>query len=250
MTKINAQREFKVFEKKELERMSEQLNGQLIDQIDYNLAYVERFEKTGDLAIFPPKGKYAILFYSEESFQEMVESRSYPVPLETDSFYEKDKDLIKDLKTGLPILMQEFFERLGIEPLDLSLAKQEHLIYLTDIINKRYKEDKLEYRDTYLLGYFLGNYMINFIGDELEWYLEVQSTLNVHWVPLLKKKNHHWKFNFWKTIDDDLEGLGEVDLLKSMREEVAFYRGMGLVDGIPTLSPQHADFLKNGKVGN
>ena len=54
--------------------MSEQLNGQLIDQIDYN-SYIKRYEKTGDLAIFTPRGKYAILFYSEEYFQGMQLNR-------------------------------------------------------------------------------------------------------------------------------------------------------------------------------
>ena len=34
--------------------MSEQLNRQLIDKIDYN-SCVKRYEKTGDLAIFPQK---------------------------------------------------------------------------------------------------------------------------------------------------------------------------------------------------
>ena len=54
--------------------MSEQLNGQLIDQIDYN-SCIKRYEKAGDLAIFPLRGKYAILFYSEEYFQEMQLNR-------------------------------------------------------------------------------------------------------------------------------------------------------------------------------
>ncbi|WP_103072489.1 hypothetical protein [Aquimarina sediminis] len=247
---MKAQEGYKVYDKKELEKLSDKFKGEMIDQIEYNWAIVERFKKTGELAIFPQLGNYAILFNSEEAFNKMVESKVYPVPQETDSFYEEDKHLIQDLDKGMNILMEEFFNRLGIEPIDLENAKESDLILLGNIFNKKYKDENLEYRDTYLLGFFLGNYMINFIGEELEWYLHRECTLNPHWTPYLKKKNDHWKFNFWKPVEDNIYSSEDIDLLRIMRREVAFYRGMDHIDGTPTLSPEHAEFLRSGKVGN
>ena len=86
--------------------------------------------------------------------------------------------------------------------------------------------------------------MINLVGDELNWFLKPEGTLNIHWIPLLKKKNNQWKFNFWKGIGESIEINNKVDFLFLMRSEVAFYLG------IPPLSPENAEFLKNGKIGN
>ena len=240
---MEAQEAYRVYPVEELEKLSAQNQGEEIDQIDYNLAFVEKFQKTGEYAIFPQQGKYAILFNSEDALKQMVQSRRYPVSQETDTFFEKDKHLIENMSEGLPTLLDELFNRLEIEPLDITRCREADLVTLTDVLNKRFKEKELEPRDTYLLGFYLGNYMANLMENELEWYLEPQSTLNVHYIPLLRKKGHHWKFNFWGAIEDSLHHSGEIDLLRIMREEVALYKEL------EPLSNEYSNFLEKGKVG-
>lgn len=234
---VNAQKDFKVYPKNELEKLSDINKGTLSLQLDFNLAFVETFQNTGQIAVFPQKGKFGILFNSLESFNEIVKTRKFPVSLETDSFFEIDKLIIKDIESNIFILIDEFFNSMKIEPTNLDRFVEDDLIFISNAINNRIGESTLNERQTYLLGFLMSYYLKSYSDEKLEWHLDTQNTLNVFWIPLLKEREKNRYYSFWRKIEEEIEYKKKVNLSEIFRWELARLKG------IRPFSKDHADFI-------
>ena len=233
---ISQNNEYTVLLKNDLFEISKKNDGELIEQIQHNLAYVKFLEKTKEYAVFPQKGKYGVLFKNEEILRKCIDKREFPVEYETDSFFEKDKTRIFNIDSTIEEFLEEFKNILDIENFVFntkevnSLSKKINKVYKSQIENKE--------RLSYLSGYYMMYLMYYHNSDKVFYKLDLENTLNQYWIPNLGIKDSNKKISFWKIIEENI-GTSNFDL----KEFYLFEKAKVL--GIRVLSKDHAKLLKS-----
>ena len=240
--KMRAQEEYVIVNNRELQKSIFSDNRVKIHrQIKNNLAFVYKM-KDKRFALIPQQGEQAMIFESEKALDKLALLKKYPVGLETNSFYEKHRDLVINMDEGIKVFMKDFFERMEMEPIPLDSHDENDLIRLSGVINEKLKKSQLGEIDLELLGLFMNNFLKNRCEGELEWELVPEHTLNMFYVPWVKrKKTLAHKYMFWKAIHEQIEFFKKTDLVDLFRTELSKVYDL-------FLSPEQAYFLKTGEV--
>jgi hypothetical protein len=205
----------------EVKNMSEILdiieigNAEIEDQVEYNLAVVYKFPD-GRIALVPSEGgqQEGILFYDEQAFKEMVESKRFPVK-PGNSIFESDKERIKNIESNVSYFVKQLSDTLRLV-LDPTLGELQ-FGDLSEKINE-YGIERWEHI-VLPLGVFLGEVLRLKIKGK--WKLQTHYSLNLYWTPNITDDNKYTYMLWGKMYDEFLTCIQEkkkFDLRQFFRE--------------------------------
>lgn len=233
-SKLFANMDFTLVTRSNITNYFPNVNWNLVKQIDYNLATVIFFSN-GKYAIVPQTGKYAIIFNSYEDCETVINSKLYPVGLETDNYYEKIQDTVLNLEQKIKGIYDFIYTK--IEKKEVKDVSDNDLIVLSKYFNTLKKQNKLDDNFIYSLDLFMLDYFKNKINGK--WFLQKNFTLNVFYSPVVIDDEGN-RYIYMNSINQSVISNQPLNLLYDYRNNMARYLK------IPDLSNEHAKYINTG----
>jgi len=190
------------------------------------------YTKNEEYILFPQEGKNGIWYKNKMDFLNAKKTKQYPVDESPVNFFDRDKELINDFNFNF--FINKLIEAKIVPKKDV--YTYDDFTEISKNLNKLKKDGMLNEEIFYQLGYFMSECFRQKINGF--WRNKVRFTFNLYWIPTISDDDKNtYCIQFWKNI----ESQRIIDLNEVFMFELARYYG------IPALSREHANFIKEQK---
>jgi len=221
MEQINAQKMgYKAMPTVELNKITggRRLETDTFYQNKDNKAYITIF-KDGTGTIFPGAGLGEGLFFENMSYLEpFLKSGVYPVKGDG-SFWEKEKERIKDIKASINYYCSALSAQLNYN-VELS-GDPAYLKMLSEIVNEKLRKKKVDDNLYYYLCIYIGELIRRNTGAE--WRLLPQYSLNIYYYPELVKGNTFYPLMGFLMSQFEMAKITPIDIETIIKKSNQFY---------------------------